>query len=279
MSKDKASEAADVSVVIPHFNDSLSLKRAVLSVVAQSQKPQEIIVVDDCSDSEHRERVLHFLETIPNSRCIEMPVNAGPGVCRNAGWEAARCEFVAFLDSDDVWQSQKIEVQLDLLRRRTTAVLVAGRQVRISSEESLPAVGRHIPVRVLPRIRMLAHNPIGTSTVMVRRVVEGRFPRTRFAEDYHLWIELAFEGEIVLFDIPLAAGFKRPVGESGLSSHIWRMLAAEFAIFVSLRRRRVIALSDVLFAHAVLVGRGARRVLAHFAQKAKSHVVLNRSGQ
>ena len=101
-----------VSVIIPTHNQSHLVGRAIRSVLEQSVADFELIVVDDCSTDNTREvigacgdaRVLY----------IETDSNRGPAGARNAGIEVARGEYIAFLDSDDEWLPQKLEVQLQV---------------------------------------------------------------------------------------------------------------------------------------------------------------------
>jgi glycosyltransferase involved in cell wall biosynthesis len=96
-----------VSVIIPTFNRANYIVRAVKSVLAQTYKHYEIIVIDDGSTDETR----HILE--PYSQCVRYVYqdNAGPAAARNNGISGRR-EWLAFLDSDDIWLPQKLEIQL-----------------------------------------------------------------------------------------------------------------------------------------------------------------------
>lgn len=110
------SEAQDplplVSVVIPTFNRQAELERAVASVLAQDYAPLEVVVVDDASTQEVR------LDLPPGDqarvRWVRLGRNDGGATARNAGIDAARGELVAFLDSDDLWISEKLARQVGL---------------------------------------------------------------------------------------------------------------------------------------------------------------------
>jgi glycosyltransferase involved in cell wall biosynthesis len=106
-------EMGSVSVVIPVYNRSGPLRRAVRSVLAQTHADLELIVVDDAST----ENIARALETItdPRLRIVRKPVNQGAAAARNTGIEAATGRWVAFLDSDDEWLSTKLERQLQRL--------------------------------------------------------------------------------------------------------------------------------------------------------------------
>jgi glycosyltransferase involved in cell wall biosynthesis len=96
--------SCDVSVIIPTYNSSSTLKRALDSVYGQSLLPREIIVVDDGSDDWEQSRLI--ATSYPDSisiRFIHMDKNQGVSTARNVGISAALCRYLAFLDSDDVW--------------------------------------------------------------------------------------------------------------------------------------------------------------------------------
>jgi len=107
-------EYPGISVVIPTYNRAQKVRRAVESVVAQTLANLEIIVVDDGSTDDTRltlqqcfgDRIRYFAQP-----------NQGASVARNRGIEEATGEWIAFLDSDDLWEQQKIETQFDALRR------------------------------------------------------------------------------------------------------------------------------------------------------------------
>ncbi len=111
-----------VSVVIPVFNGSSFVARAVDSVLAQTCKDFEIIIVDDGS-TDDTQAVLAQFANQPNMTCLYQE-NAGPAQARNSGIKSASGEYIAFLDCDDIWFPEKMEQQLAILRRNTKPGLV-----------------------------------------------------------------------------------------------------------------------------------------------------------
>src|SRR5271156_2034659 len=97
-----------VSVIIPTYNYGRFVTEAVDSVLAQSYTDHEVIVVDDGSVDDTPERMQPYAERV---RYLRQP-NQGPSAARNNGIEAARGEYVAFLDADDLWHPRKLEAQL-----------------------------------------------------------------------------------------------------------------------------------------------------------------------
>src|SRR4030095_1829966 len=107
-----ASENASVTAVIPCFRCEATLTRAVQSVLNQTRRPRELILVDDGNDAATaavlRELELKHKEWI---RLLRLPKNVGPSGARNAGWNAARGKYVAFLDADDTWVAEKLRAR------------------------------------------------------------------------------------------------------------------------------------------------------------------------
>ena len=105
-----------VSTIIPVYNRSAMLREAVASVLAQSWRPIEIIIVDDGSSDD----TVHVAEDMksqhPEITHVLRQKNAGPGVARQTGLNVARGEFVQFLDSDDLLLPSKFELQISGLR-------------------------------------------------------------------------------------------------------------------------------------------------------------------
>jgi glycosyltransferase involved in cell wall biosynthesis len=100
----------EVSVVIPTYNRANLIGRAIKSVLKQNLQNFEIIIVDDASTDNTAEVIQEFVDA--RIRYIPLEKNCGGGHARNQGIKAARAEFIAFLDSDDEWMPEKLELQV-----------------------------------------------------------------------------------------------------------------------------------------------------------------------
>src|SRR5215510_16423618 len=99
-----------VSVIIPTFNRQ-TIGRALSSVLRQSRKDLEVIIVDDASTDNSLDQVCRSDDR--RIKIIAHRVNRGAAAARNTGIRAARGNYIAFLDSDDLWAPNKLERQLD----------------------------------------------------------------------------------------------------------------------------------------------------------------------
>lgn len=102
-----------ISVIIPHFNQTRFLKMAIDSVIAQTHVPYEIIVVDDDSTDE-----LHdFFKTHGQYVRFFQQNKAGSSAARNLGIQKAQSDYIAFLDADDKWHPEKLNLQIQSLEK------------------------------------------------------------------------------------------------------------------------------------------------------------------
>jgi glycosyltransferase involved in cell wall biosynthesis len=144
--KNKQSKpTVSVSVIIPAYNSEKFIRRAIDSVLAQTHPAEEIIVVDDGSTDSTGEIVQSYGPPVQYVR----QDNAGPGAARNTGIRAAQGDWIAFLDSDDEWLPEKLQVQLDLLQRNPDLVWATSNFQRCLCDENRrgpevdPARARH----------------------------------------------------------------------------------------------------------------------------------------
>jgi teichuronic acid biosynthesis glycosyltransferase TuaG len=217
--------AAPVSVVIPCYCCANTIQRAVESVANQTLPPQEIILVNDHSP----DQTLASLRDLQNQygadwvRIIDLEGNVGPGEARNRGWETATQPYIAFLDADDAWNPQKLEIQLRILRQNPQIQLLGAipppmnaweREILENNIEVLP-IGKH---------QILRTNPLETSSVIVVRQVPLRFdPVKRYCEDHFLWAALCLEEySCFLMTRPITYIYK-PFGAGGLTKNLLKM--------------------------------------------------------
>jgi glycosyltransferase involved in cell wall biosynthesis len=120
-----------ISVIIPVYNGERYLAEAIESVLAQTQPPHEIIVIDDGSTDGSAKIVERFLPAVQ----YHWQPNAGPGSARNCGVSLAHGAFLAFLDADDLWTEDKLDYQLAALSNDPTLDLVFGHVQQFYSPE------------------------------------------------------------------------------------------------------------------------------------------------
>ena len=100
-----------VSIIIPTYNREKYLEEAILSIINQTYKNFEILVIDDGSKENYAERICNKY----NNCTYLYKKNGGVSSARNFGIKKSKGDFIAFLDDDDVWKINKLEIQLNLL--------------------------------------------------------------------------------------------------------------------------------------------------------------------
>ena len=213
-----------VSVIIPTHNRRDYVREAIASVVAQTYQDFELIVVDDGSDDDTGTLVAEFSPVCPSLRYV-CQANRGVSVARNTGVALSSGHYLAFLDSDDVWQPSKLERQLAFFGAHPRASICQTeeiwlrRGVRVNPHAKHRKTGGDIFARSLERCL------VSPSAVMLRRSlfdrVGGFDPCLPACEDYDLWLRIGATQPIHLLDTPLV--IKRGGHPDQLSQRFWGM--------------------------------------------------------
>jgi len=224
-----------VSVVIPCFRCSATLERAVISVVCQTARPEELILVDDASDDGTLAIAKRLQEEYGREwmRLLVLPSNIGPAAARNTGWEYAKGRYLAFLDADDSWHPRKLEIQYGWMEAHAQVALTGHPCVFMQPGTPPPSLADKWHARPIGAKAMLVSNRFLTPSVMLLRSIPYRFDaHQRYCEDYFLWLQIILRGcPAWRLEIPLAYIHKSPFGQSGLSAQLWAMEKGELAIY------------------------------------------------
>lgn len=267
-----------VSVVIPCYRCADSIERAVASVAGQTKLPRQLILVEDCSDDDGRtlealERLRARHADVLDVAVIPLAANAGAGEARNAGWNHASQDYVAFLDADDSWHPEKLEIQHGWMETHSQYALSCHQTARFSGDVGRSYAGDRVTAADVDRHAMLFTNMIPTRSVMLRKRVTHRFPAgVRFAEDYFLWLQILFDGgRCAKIPLPLAFSYKSEFGGSGLSANLTRMHRGVLECYQQLlRQKRISRLLYALAAAFEVIKHARRRALVAFRTAAAS---------
>jgi glycosyltransferase involved in cell wall biosynthesis len=220
-----------VLAVIPAYNAEAFLRPAAESVLGQTFRDLELVIVDDGST----DGTLALARSFTEPRVTVLPLaNGGPARARNAGCGARPAEYLAFLDADDLWDPRKLEAQIAQLDAQPDLVAVGCFMRYLSaSGRTLGRTGQEVGARDLERIAHGALFPFPTSSLVVRRAAfeavggfDESFPHPG-AEDLDLYARLAAHGRLAC--VPEVLGSYRIHPESAMARGRQRIsLEAQF---------------------------------------------------
>lgn len=186
-----------VSVVIPAYNCIRTVESTLRSVLAQTCPPSEIIIVNDASTDNTAALLASLAAEDSRIRILTQPRNAGVAEARNRGVREAAGEFVALIDSDDIWKPEKLEKQLSLLQEKHADFLCTGAQC--ITDDGTPTE-RFFPCpEAISYRRLKGRNEIVCSSVLVKRdlLLAHPFETGPFHEDYLCWLRISKSGVTV----------------------------------------------------------------------------------
>ncbi len=185
------------SIVIPTYNSALFINETLLSVFGQTYNNYEVIVSDDGSQDNTRAVVREIFGKFPDkeSRLLMNP-HEGPGGARNKGIEAARGEWIAFLDSDDVWLPQKLQKVAEIINKDGDINIICHNEImKKETGDILFNYAKSHNNKIHPFLSLYRRNTLSPSTTTVKRqllVNAGMFDESlHSAQDYDLWLRLA----------------------------------------------------------------------------------------
>ena len=190
-----------VSVIIPTYNRSQKLIRAVRSVLNQTFKDYEILVVDDGSGDDTYEALTHYM---PSIQYIRQPVNRGVSAARNTGIKSAAAPWIALLDSDDYWLKEKLHVQMEFIEQNPGIVACQTEEIWKRNGRRVNPKRRHRKPSGNIFAQSLKLCLVSPSSVILRKSLfdeVGLFDETLpAAEDYDLWLRITCRYPVFLID-------------------------------------------------------------------------------
>ena len=196
----------NVSVIIPVYNRSDQLKRAIKSVINQSHQDFEIIVIDDCSDTA-KYNIKEIVSEYKDDRIIYIrnEINRGVSYSRNIGIVKSKFDYIAFLDSDDEWLPKKLENQLSFFNHSDLNV--------VHTEEIWIRDGKKVNQKKIHKktggdifIPSLSLCLISPSSVMLKKQIfdiYGLFDEALIVcEDYDMWLRITAFEEVGFIEKP-----------------------------------------------------------------------------
>ena len=183
-----------VSVIIPSYNRASTIERAVVSILSQTWKDLEVIVVDDGSQDNTEEVMKEIMTKDPRIRYYRMEQNGGACAARNKGVELAKGSIIAFQDSDDMWKDDKLERQIEFMKKGNYEfVSCAFRRIKGNKEE-ICGTAECPADRTDLWCQLLNNNWVSTQTIVCYRYcfADIRFdPKVKRFQDWDLALQAA----------------------------------------------------------------------------------------
>jgi teichuronic acid biosynthesis glycosyltransferase TuaG len=200
-----------ISVIVPFYNSANYLSQCITSVLNQTYLNTELILINDCSTDTSELIVKSFLTRNKNKIIYKkVPKNLGQGLCRNIGVNLSTGDYIAFLDSDDYWDINKLEKQFQF--HINTDSLFSFSNMYVVNEENIVISKRQKIIKTKVNYNsLLINNYIPTSTVLINKSLlnQYQFPNYRTKQDYILWLNILREENIKACFLDLSLTYYR----------------------------------------------------------------------
>ena len=227
-----------VSIITPTYNCGPFIAETIASAQAQTYTNWEMIIVDDCSTDNTREIVEEIAEQDARVKYYCLEENSGAAVARTRAMEIAEGEYMAFLDSDDLWMPEKLETQIAFMRNNGYAFsCTAYEQI---DEDSNP-LGRVIKtVQKTDYNRLLLDCPVGNSSVMYSVELMGKFevPNIRKRNDDALWLQM-LKKEKYIYGMPTVL-MRYRIRKNSISSNKLKVVKYHWILYREIEHLSVI---------------------------------------
>lgn len=260
-----------ISVVIPAYNCEKYIKDTINSVIEQTFKDLEIIVVNDASTDRTAEIVRELQKTDDRIFLYENLKNLGVSATRNFGVSKASADYIAFLDSDDLWYPEKIEKQLVLLKEKDADFVYSGYDF-IDDNGSKLDLEFKVPEEVTFK-KILKRNYISTDTVILKKEVfmqhqmqDGNI----YVEDYLCWLSILKTGIIAYGVHDILASYR--LVHNSRSSKKFKLIIKTYK---TLRRAGLCSFSSLFYTMVISINAIRKYGISNFFRRKKKKWTKN----
>jgi teichuronic acid biosynthesis glycosyltransferase TuaG len=218
-----------VSVIVPYYKKKNYIKKTINSIKLQSYKNLEIIIIYDDEDIEDFKMIKNIQRSDDRIKLIINKKTLGAGMSRNIGIQKARGKYIAFLDADDLWKKNKIQLQLNYMIKNNLEIC----------HTSYEILDKNVKKKKIMRAKtfqdykeLLFSCDIGLSTVMLKKKLitnNCKFPNLKTKEDFALWL-LILKKNITIGSLDKNLTNWRKLGDS-LSSSVIQKLRDGFILY------------------------------------------------
>ncbi|EGQ9063517.1 TPA: glycosyltransferase [Vibrio parahaemolyticus] len=240
-----------VSIIMPTYNSEQTVVESIQSVLSQTYKNWELVIVDDRSTDNTWKVIQTYADKYDNIRVYQNKENLGAGASRNFAIEQAKGRFIAFLDSDDLWMENKLAEQIPFMLENNYP-LTYTHYSRFNSEEELSVV---TAPEYTTYKKLMYSNVIGCLTAVydTQKLGKRYMPLIRKRQDMGLWLD-------ILKETPKAYCLPKPLAkyrmDSGMTANKFSVLSYQWKFY-----RDVVGLSlpRSLFTFSVYAVKGTMK--------------------
>lgn len=184
-----------ISVVMPCYNCEKFIQAAIKSVLNQTYRNLELIVVDDFSTDNSKSIITRFLAQDSRIKPVFKEINEGAAMSRNVALDLTQGDYIAFLDSDDVWNANKLETQINFILKHDYDFVYS--YYNVISNAGRYCYTLKAPMTVT-RNKLLINCFIGCSSVVISRSLLGRKRQRNIVcrNDYMFWLDILKDGNV-----------------------------------------------------------------------------------
>lgn len=243
-----------VSIIMPAYNSAATISESIVSVLSQSHRDVELVIVDDGSTDETADICRRHAAQDNRVRLISQS-NRGVSAARNTGIKAANGVYVAFLDADDLWEKEKIKQQMDSVRTHTGSIVLTG-MIRFSGDgdarrfltttDPPPFLDQGRYARQILNLRNHEMGSFGTALVP-KYCLDETFlfdERLRTSEDWDLWLRLAFRYPFENINKPLRL-YRKYAGSLTTQTRMQDTLTGQLYIIQKIKERKLLSEADI----------------------------------
>ena len=193
-----------VSIITPSYKSERFISQTIESVLAQTYKNWEMIIVDDVSPDNSNEIIEEYSKKDSRIKLIKLEKNSGPAVARNRAIEEAKGRYIAFLDADDLWHPEKLEKQIAFMSKNDLAFTYSSYNLMDEEGNSL---GSFKTKEKITYSEMLKTCSVGCLTAIydTKKLGKVYMPNILKRQDYGLWLK-------ILKEINTTKGIVEPLG-------------------------------------------------------------------
>jgi len=179
----KIKKEPSISIILPNYNSSKTILATINSVIQQSYKNWKLIIIDDCSDTKTKKTLAKF-KKVKKIKILYLKKNKGAGYCRNIAIKKSNSHYLAFIDSDDLWEKNKLKMQINFMVNNNYDFTYTYYKTFTDNKKIIKKIKTPKKFNFKSFTR---NTSIATSSMIIKKKLckEFKFSDTRICEDYY----------------------------------------------------------------------------------------------